>query len=189
MDFKEEIKAYLTELIDVINKLNVEEINRTMNTILQKYDEEATIYIFGNGGSAATASHYVCDFNKGVSLEQKKKFRFICLNDNVPTVMAIANDLSYDDIFSVQLEGKVKKEDLIIAISGSGNSKNVINGVKKAKEAGSKIVGVTGYDGGTLKTLSDDYLHVNIKDMQKVEDVHMIFDHLMMKIFCNYLGA
>lgn len=185
MDFTKDINNYLLGLTEVIKKLDIQEINQTMNTILQKYEDEATIYIFGNGGSAATASHYVCDFNKGVSLDRKKKFRFICLNDNVPTVMAIANDLSYDDIFSVQLDGKVKKEDLIIAVSGSGNSKNVINGVKKAKEAGCTVVGITGYDGGMIKELSDYYLHVDIDDMQKVEDVHMIFDHLMMKIFCK----
>lgn len=187
MNFLNDITIYLETLTRVINNLDKNEINRTMQAILKKYNEQATIYIFGNGGSAATASHFVCDFNKGACMDAKNKFRFICLNDNTPIITAIANDISYDDIFSYQLQGVLSKNDMVIAISGSGNSKNIIKAVKYAKEIGCEIVGITGYDGGLLKKYADYSLHVDINDMQKVEDVHMAFDHMMMQIFSKYL--
>lgn len=187
MNFLNDITIYLDTLTRVINNLDKNEINRTMQAILKKYNEQATIYIFGNGGSAATASHFVCDFNKGACMGTKNKFRFICLNDNTPIITAIANDISYDDIFSYQLQGVLSKNDMVIAISGSGNSKNIIKAVKYAKEIGCEVVGITGYDGGLLKKHADYSLHVDINDMQKVEDVHMAFDHMMMQIFSKYL--
>lgn len=186
-NFESDIKEYLLKEIEVINNLNIDEINEAMNALIDNYNNNGTIYICGNGGSAATASHFVCDFNKGVSEKYNTKFNFICLNDNTPTIMAIANDISYDDIFSFQLRNKFKEGDLLIAISGSGNSKNIIKAVEYAKECGNKVIGITGFDGGMLKTLSDYKLHVNIDDMQIAEDVHMIFDHMIMRVLINYL--
>lgn len=185
IDYKKNITQYFDKLQETISLLNIEEINSAMNAIKDAYDREANIYIFGNGGSAATASHYVCDFNKGVSGERKKKFRLRCLNDNIATLMAIANDISYDDVFFYQLQGLLTKNDLIIAISGSGNSRNVIKAVEYAKELGTQVVGITGYKGGKLKKLSDFSLHVDIDDMQITEDIHMVFDHMMMRVFCD----
>jgi len=99
--------------------------------------------------------------------------------------MAIANDISYEEVFRFQLTGRIKAGDLVIAISGSGNSPNVINAVKYAKEQGNTIIGLTGYSGGELKPLSDVSLHVPVDDMQITEDIHMLFDHLMMSVFCK----
>ena len=93
------IKSYFDREIEVIKRLNIDDINAAVQAIWAAYEREATIYIFGNGGSAATASHYVCDFNKGISEKKKKKFNFVCLNDNYPMMMAVANDISYDEIF------------------------------------------------------------------------------------------
>lgn len=180
MDHKEKLEQYLQLEIATIKKLDIEAISEVMNVLNTARLREATIYICGNGGSAATASHFVCDFNKGVSLEQEKKYRFVCLNDNVPIMMAIANDIGYDKVFEVQLHGKLKKEDILLAISGSGNSMNVVNAVRYAKEVGAKVVGVTGYDGGEVKKSADYQLHVPIDNMQITEDVHMMFDHMMM---------
>ena len=100
-------------------------------------------------------------------------------------MMAIANDMSYDDIFYYQLKDVIKKVDLIIAISGSGNSKNVIKACEYAQSMGAKVVGLTGYDGGKLKELADYAMHVPVDDMQIAEDLHMVFDHMMMRVFCN----
>ena len=182
MDYKDGIEEYFTRLSSTLSELNIDAINRAMNAIMDAYNRSATIYIFGNGGSAATASHFCCDFNKGVCENLPRKFRFVCLNDNIPTILAIANDVSYDDIFLMQLEGKLSDDDLIIAISGSGNSKNVIKAVEYAKKVGAKVVGLSGYDGGKLKTLADYPMHVNSNDMQIVEDVHLAFNHMMMKV-------
>lgn len=176
---KKLIKNYFDREIEVIKKLDMDAINDAVSAIWSAYEREATIYIFGNGGSAATASHFVGDFNKGISENKEKKFNFVCLSDNVPTMMAIANDISYDEIFRYQLKGRLKQTDLVIGISGSGNSKNVINAVEYAKEIGTPVIGITGYDGGRLKALADFHMDANIDDMQISEDLHMIFDHMM----------
>ena len=132
--FVPKIDEYLERLKNAFDALDRTQIEDVMNVLLKAYEDEKTIYIFGNGGSASTASHYVCDFNKGISEKKDKKFNFVCLNDNIPTMLAIANDYSYEEIFKKQLVGRLKPNDLVIAISGSGNSKNVIKAVEYARE-------------------------------------------------------
>lgn len=187
MDFKKDIKGYLELEQEIISKLDIDEINDAMNAILGCYERGGTVYTCGNGGSASTASHMVCDFGKGACENVDRKFKFICLNDNVATIMAIANDDSYENVFLNQLKGRITKNDLLLAISGSGNSHNVLKAADYAKEVGAKIIGVTGYDGGKLKKTADFHLDAPVNDMQISEDVHLIFNHLMMKIFWRYL--
>ena len=136
----------------------------------------------GNGGSASTASHFAGDFNKGLSLGREKRFRFICLNDNPATVLSLANDVDYSQIFVEQLKNFLSEGDLVMAISGSGNSANVVNAVEYAKQKGNTVIGLTGYNGGKLKEISDISLHIPADDMQITEDLHMVFDHLIMSI-------
>lgn len=188
VDFTPKIDDYLDRLKKTLDSVDRGQINNVINILLETYENEKTIYIFGNGGSASTASHYVCDFNKGVSIHTPKKFRFICLNDNTATITAIANDCGYENIFSLQLENKINKNDLIFAISGSGNSKNVIKAVEYAKSNGNKIISLTGYDGGKLLELSDYPIHVNINDMQIAEDVHMILCHMISSTIAKKFG-
>ena len=183
MDYNELIETYLEQEIDILKRIDVSAVNEVLNLLEAGMKREATIYVFGNGGSAATASHFQNDFNKGVSEHIDKKFRFLCLNDNIATIMAVANDIGYEEVFRFQLQGKIKKGDILMAISGSGNSPNVINAVEYGKKQGCKVVGLTGYSGGRLKELSDISLHVPINSMQITEDVHMIFNHLMMRVF------
>ena len=188
-DYLMYIEKYIEDEKKVLDMLDRNEINKALNLLDECLKNDSNIYVFGNGGSSATASHYVNDFNKGISEFTEKKFRFQCLNDNVPTVMAIANDIGFEEIFRFQLNGKITEKDVIIAISGSGNSKNVLNAVEYAKSVGCKIIGLTGFNGGKLKGLSDISLHAPINRMQITEDIHMFFDHLMMSIFyktmCN----
>ena len=186
-DYKPHIKAYFEKLQKTLAALNLDELDLALKAIEEAYHRDAQIYIFGNGGSAATASHFVCDFNKGISDGKEKKFHFQCLNDNVPSIMAIANDISYNQIFVYQLKGNLRPSDLVIAISGSGNSSNVIEAVKYAKMIGTPIVGVSGYSGGKLRQLADYHMYVQQDDMQITEDVHMAFDHMMMRVFCDNL--
>ena len=186
-NYNNEIVAYFERVKETVDELNIVEINCAMNVIVDAYERGGTIYIFGNGGSAATASHFVCDFNKGLSEQRTKKFNLVCLNDNTPILMAIANDIGYDEIFSFQLKNKLDPNDLVIGISGSGNSLNVINAIIYAKECSVKTIGITGYKGGRLKELSDYSLHVSIDDMQVVEDIHMMFDHMMMRVLGSKL--
>ena len=186
VDFKPAMNKYLVTEIETLKKLNLQELNGAINAILDARDRGGTIYTMGNGGSAATASHMVCDFAKGASENLGgKKFLFECLCDNTAIIMAIGNDISYDEVFSFQLEKKLTPEDLIIAISGSGNSSNVIHAVEYAKSIGTPVVGITGYSGGKLKGLADYIMHVDINDMQVAEDVHMMFDHMMLRVLSD----
>jgi D-sedoheptulose 7-phosphate isomerase len=187
MDYKQDIKAYIEMERSVLAQLDINAINAVMNELDEARERGAAIYIMGNGGSASTASHFVNDFNKGVSEHLEQPFRFVCLNDNVATIMAIANDIGYDAVFEFQLRGKVAKGDLVIGISGSGNSPNVLKAVERAKSVGAKTIGLTGFDGGKLKQLVDLPLHVAVMSMQVTEDLHMVFDHLMMAVFYKTL--
>jgi D-sedoheptulose 7-phosphate isomerase len=148
---------------------------------LKAYNDEKHIFVMGNGGSASTASHLACDINKGVSFGQEKRFKVICLNDSVPTMLAYANDLSYEDVFLEQLKNFFRAGDVVMGISGSGNSKNVLKAVSYAARNGGKTVGLCGFQGGELATLADISLIVRSNDMQKIEDVHMIVVHMLMQ--------
>ena len=186
------ISDYISEYLEMekktIESLNREELLSVVNAFLDVYEKEGTIYVFGNGGSASTASHMANDYNKGLNEFLDKKFRFVCLNDNVATLMSIANDISYEEVFRMQLRGKLEEKDLVVGISGSGNSMNVINAISYAKEMGVKTVGLCGYEGGQLKALSDVVLHVKLNNMQIVEDIHLIFNHLLMYVCQRHMN-
>lgn len=187
VDFKRDIRDYIACEIETLQKLDINAIDAALNLLLEAYHNRKWVYIFGNGGSSSTASHFENDFNKGVSESLKTKFRFRCLNDNVATLMAVANDIGFEEVFRYQLTDRIEPGDLVIAISGSGNSKNIINAVEYAKSCGNKIIGITGFDGGKLKQMCDISLHAPVSSMQISEDIHMIFDHLMMSMFYKHL--
>jgi D-sedoheptulose 7-phosphate isomerase len=182
MSYIDKINNYFDTLTATVQKLDRGEIEKAIVCLKNARDTGHFIYSMGNGGSAATASHFAGDFNKGLSLGRKKRFKFIALNDNLPTILSLANDVSYEAIFVEQLKNFLQPGDVVLAISGSGNSANIINGVTWAKEHGGTIIGLTGYSGGKLFGLSDIRLHVPIDNMQIVEDLHMVFDHLMMSV-------
>ena len=188
-DFSEKIKNYLETEISIIKGLDQNAINDAMNLLEQTRERGSEVYVFGNGGSASTASHMENDFNKGVSEKLDKKYRFHCINANMATIMAIANDNGYERVFEQQLENKLNKDDVIVAISGSGKSENVLRAVRYAKSIGCMIIGMTGYDGGELKKLSDISLHVPLDNMQITEDIHLILNHVMMHILCGELNG
>lgn len=182
MEYIQQIDEYYEKLKEAIDKIDRTEIEKAIVTLKNARDNNHYIFIMGNGGSASTASHFAGDFNKGLSLNREKRFRFVCLNDNAATVLSLANDVAYEAIFVEQLKNFLSDGDVVIGISGSGNSKNVVNAVEYAKDRGNTVIGLSGYDGGKLKDLSDIQLHVPVDDMQIVEDLHMVFDHLMMSI-------
>ena len=187
VDFTKDIQDYLRIEQETLSKLDVSEISRALNVLLEALENDRTVYIFGNGGSGSTASHFTGDFNKGVSEGLQKVFRFQCLNDNLPTLLAVANDFDYSEVFVYQLRGRLQPGDVVMAISGSGNSKNVLKAAEYAKEQGAAVIGLTGYSGGALRALADISLHVPVNSMQVAEDIHLVFDHLMMAVLCEYL--
>ncbi len=188
-DYTKDIRTYLETEREVLANLDEKEISDAMNILEETRLNGNRVFICGNGGSAATASHFTCDFNKGISYSQKVKYNLECLNDNVPMMMAIANDIGYEDIFAEPLKNKMHKEDVLLAISGSGNSKNVVKAVEYAKSIGATTIGLVGYDGGVIKKIVDHCIHVNIDNMQIVEDVHMTMDHVMMFVLSGMKGA
>mgnify|MGYP000024192816 CR=1 FL=1 len=183
MDFLKDIDDYTLLVRETIEKVDKNQLNEAMNAIFDAYERGARIYVCGNGGSASTASHMTNDFNKGICYDLEKKFDLVCLTDNIATIMAIANDDSYDKVFVKQIEGKIRKGDLFIGISGSGNSKNVIEAADYCKARGIEVLGISGYKGGKLYEKADYHMHCPIENMQVVEDVHMMFNHMMMSIF------
>ena len=187
VDYKEDICEYFERVKAVLDSIRKDDLNLLMNLLVEARDRGSFVFVMGNGGSASTASHYVCDFNKGISYGKDKMFKFICLNDNLPTMMAYANDISYDEIFVGPLRNYLSKGDVVIGISGSGNSANVVKALQYTNEHGGISVGITGFDGGKVKQLSQYNVHVPIDDMQVAEDLHMVLDHCMMKILSKYL--
>lgn len=173
------INGYLTSLQACIDNLDRAEIESFMKVLLSARDNGKHIFIMGNGGSASTASHFCCDFNKGMSYQQDKKFKMICLNDNVATMLAYANDVSYENVFVEQLKNFLQEGDVVIGISGSGNSKNVLRAIEYANMKGAITVGLTGYNGGILKQIAKCSVNANVNDMQISEDIHMMLCHLI----------
>jgi D-sedoheptulose 7-phosphate isomerase len=173
------IEKYLSGLADVLTKLPRKPLLDIAAVIKQTRMDKRHIYIFGNGGSAATASHMACDFGKNTRMAAKPNMRVMTFNDNMPTLSAFANDEGYDVVFSEPLKSMAEPGDLVIAISGSGNSPNVLNGVKAAHEMGLTTIGLTGFAGGKLKDLVDICLVVPSNSIEQVEDTHLIVDHLL----------
>lgn len=179
---KNYIEDYFKKLKTTIDKLDRKEIENFIRLLITARDNDSTIFIMGNGGSASTASHFLCDIAKGMDYKKGKKIKIICLSDNTPIMMAYANDVSYDDIFVEQLKTHLKKDDVVIGISGSGNSKNVLKAIEFANKNGGLTVGLTGYDGGKLKKIARHSINANVDDMQISEDTHLILTHLTMQV-------
>ena len=180
------VKGYLEYLKSVLDQLNLDDIAKFIDTIQIARDNNQFIYFIGNGGSAATASHFANDLAIGTR-SSKKPFRIMSLTDNVPVLTAIGNDFGYDEIFTKQLEAYLKPNDVVVAISASGNSANVVKALELAKKMLAKTVSLTGFDGGKIKAMADVNLHVpSVKgEYGPVEDVHMIFDHIIGNYFLH----
>jgi D-sedoheptulose 7-phosphate isomerase len=180
------LRTYVAETRAAIEAPYLHEaLARIVPILLKARAEDRTIYFFGNGGSASTASHFVVDLGKGTRSSLTPgpigpRFRCVALNDNVPTVMAWANDAHYDRIFSEQLRHLAVPGDVAVAISGSGNSPNVLEAVRVAKELGLATIGLTGIGGGKLKGMVDVPLVVPSQSMQHTEDVHLFVLHFLM---------
>lgn len=185
VNYLPDISAYLRTEMEILSRLDQNAINALMNLMEDTRKSGHRIFLCGNGGSAATASHFVCDFMKGVSLNQSVKYDLECLNDNTPLLSAVSNDIGYEEVFVMPLRAKLHPGDLVIGISGSGNSENVVRAIAYAKEHGARTAVLVGYSGGKLLSIADQAVHVPIDNMQIVEDVHMILDHLMMYILSH----
>lgn len=166
-------------LIQALEKVNMSSLDQAVSVLWEAYEQNKQVFILGNGGSASTASHMACDIGKGVVCEGKKRFRVQSLCDNVAVMTAWANDVSYETIFKDQLENMLNQGDIVIAISASGNSPNVVKAIEYANTQGAIIIGMSGFKGGRLYELADVKIHFPVSDYGQVEDLHLMAEHII----------
>lgn len=171
------IARYWRELPGVIEAMPVASITRAAQILLECHERGATVFALGNGGSAATASHFACDLAKGTRVDAVPAFRVVPLTDNVPLLTAWANDTSYERVFAEQLAALVRPGDVVVAISASGNSPNVLAAAEAAQLAGATVIALTGRTGGKLRRLADLTIRVPADAIEQVEDIHLAIGH------------
>jgi D-sedoheptulose 7-phosphate isomerase len=172
---------YIDLVKSTLDALDPKALDALVEAFHTTYEKGGNIYTMGNGGSGASASHAAGDFLKGASYGLDKRFRMICLNDNLPSMMAIANDIGWDDIFVEPLKNFLKPEDLVIGISGSGNSKNVVKAIEFANANGATTVAMSGFKGGKISEIASLNVHAPVMDMEVTEDVHMVIFNIVKK--------
>lgn len=190
MEKKDFILRYVEKLKKLLESVDINAISQIIDLLEEIQNKKGVVYVLGNGGSSATASHMANDLNVGLKRRNIRKFNVVSLADNSPVVTAISNDIGYENIFYMQLLDVLKPEDMIIAISCSGNSPNITKAIDYAKTVGSTIVGCTGFDGGELRKKSDICFHVDTPkgEYGLVEDMHMILDHIIYSYYIS-LGS
>ncbi len=175
-----EIREYFAGLSELIGKLPWEEIEEFVGLLREARERGNCVFVFGNGGSATTASHFACDLGKGTVREGVPRFRVVTLHD-IATFSAYANDHGYETVFAEPLKNLARPRDVAVGISASGNSPNVLRAVEAAREMGLQTVGITGYRGGKLKELVDLCIVVPADDMQWIEDMHLAILHAVFR--------
>lgn len=182
-------ERYFDYLYSVLRNIDTQSIDSFIRTLLDARKQDSNIFFIGNGGSAATSSHFANDLAVGINSE--KPFRAISLCDNNAILTALANDFGYEEIFSRQLRVLCRPGDVLVGISASGNSKNIINAFKLASSCGVKTVGITAFDGGEMKVIADESIHVPTgpREYGPAEDAHMILDHLISGFLGRYLKS
>lgn len=178
------IQSYLVELSQTLDRLPEDRIDQVVRTLHEARLNNRQVFIMGNGGSASTASHFVCDLGKNTRIKGMPNFRVIGLADNMALFSALANDEGYENVFSGQLASLVCPGDVVIGISASGNSPNVLNAIQLAKEMEAATIGFTGFDGGRLSRMVEIPVHVDSYVIEHVEDIHLMLEHLI----CKALG-
>lgn len=172
-----DIRHYFATVQNLLDQVPFDAVEPVVDALVAANRAGQTVFICGNGGSASTATHFGCDLAKRPIVQGQPRFRVIALTDNNALMTALSNDISYDDVFSEQLLPLVRTNDVVIGISGSGNSRNVLKAMEVAREAGATTVGFCGYDGGKLKGMVDLPVHVPSHTMAMVEDVHLMLEH------------
>ncbi len=177
----ENIRSYLAEVSDLVMKVPADEVDRVTKIIIDAYHNRNMIFVFGNGGGSTTASHFVCDLSKGTVTPGAPRLKALSLTNNIALITAWANDTDYTNTFGEQLENLVTKGDVVIGLSGSGMSPNVINAFHVANRAKATSILFSGFDGGKAKLVAAESIIVPSDDMQQIEDVHMILTHVIFR--------
>ncbi len=179
METRTFISAYVDDVVRLIGDVDVAAVEELTGALLEAWRRGGHVLMMGNGGSSSSVSHIVNDMQKNIHLETGRPMRALCLSDCTPLLMAWANDTQWDNVFRPQVECWVEPGDVVIGVSGSGNSMNVINGIEAARSAGAVTFGLAGFSGGKLKDAAEHCLVVRSENMQRIEDVHMVVLHLV----------
>jgi len=177
----ESIQQYLGQVSELVLKIPPESVERMTSHILEAYRKGRRVFVFGNGGGSSTSAHFVCDLSKGTAMEGKPRLKAISLAENIPLLTAWANDTDYTNTFGEQLKNLVEDGDVVIGLSGSGMSPNVINAFRVARDSGATALLFSGFDGGRAVHVAHDSIVVPSTDMQQIEDVHMILTHIIFR--------
>jgi len=178
-------ELYKKEVLTALDQIDLGKVDQAIQWFRDVRDEDRQIFVCGNGGSAATASHFATDMVKGASFGKARRFRILALTDSMSTLTAYANDVDYASVFAEQLKNFARPGDLFMAISGSGNSPNVVEAMKVANEIGCKTLALTGRDGGKLGPLAELNLQVAVPHMGRIEDGHMVICHMICYYFMD----
>ncbi len=170
---------YKSQLLAALDTIDLSKVDALIEVFAKARDEDRQIFLCGNGGSAATANHLACDIVKGASYGRSNRFRIMALSEQLPTITAYANDVGYEEVFAEHLKNFARPDDLVMILSGSGNSPNVIRALETANDIGCYTVALTGRDGGKAAPLSNLNVHVADDHMGRIEDGHMIICHML----------
>ncbi len=187
MTGKNFIHTYMDQVRRTISQLPFNDVEQVVLMIYDRYTAGKQVFILGNGGSASTASHFCCDLGKGAVIDGKPRLRVVSLNDNTALLTAYANDCGYESVFVEQLKNLVQKGDLVICITASGNSPNVLRAIEYAKEVGADTVGFLGFSGGKAKDMVSAHIIVDNQDYGQVEDIHVLLSHVISQCFRNWV--
>jgi len=176
---------YRKSTVEAVENIDTEKVNQAIEWFREARDAGRRIFVCGNGGSASTASHFACDMVKGASFQRESRFRILALTDSLPTLTAYSNDVSYDVVFAEQLRNFAESGDLFMAISGSGNSPNVLRAIEHANAIGCRTIALTGRDGGKLGPLAQLNIQVPVQHMGRIEDAHMVICHMICYYFMD----
>jgi D-sedoheptulose 7-phosphate isomerase len=180
---------YKRSALEAIERIDLEKVSQAIEWFREARDGGRHIFVCGNGGSASTASHFACDMVKGASFNRPARFRILALTDSLPTLSAYSNDVGYDAVFVEQLRNFAESGDLFMAISGSGNSPNVLRAMEYANAAGCRTIALTGRDGGKLGPLAQLNIQVDVPHMGRIEDAHMVACHMICYYFMDTEGS
>ncbi len=178
-------QLYKSDVLKAIETVDLDKVHQAIETLLQARADGRQIFVCGNGGSATNASHFVCDMVKGASFDRAARFRIMALNDSLPTLTAYSNDVGYECVFAEQLKNFARPGDVVMAISGSGNSPNVLRAIEYANSIGCRTIALTGRDGGRLGPLAQLNIQIAHPHMGHIEDIHMIVLHMISYYFMD----
>lgn len=183
------LREYLGRLISTLEAMPIERVEEMSEALYRAYTDGKQVFVLGNGGSASTASHMAADLGKNTIGPNMRRFRIMSLNDNIPLITALANDLGYENMFAEQLQSLIQPGDVLIVISGSGRSPNVLRAMEYARTCSAEVIALLGFDGGPAEDLADLSVRIDSSDYGVVEDAHLIINHILVEYFRTRLAT